>query len=109
VSFGTIVMDEYWSLCRTDVKGTLSLLADALGGQCDTLVLIATGSNKAVQREVRCTYTPSRRRPHPTALHCQCSSLSTPSVHLTAVSHVGAGAVYARGVLGPAARQLSAA
>ena len=30
VSFGTIVMDEYWSLCRTDVKGTLSLLADAL-------------------------------------------------------------------------------
>jgi len=53
VSFGTIVMEEYWMLCKTDVKGTLNALLEAVGGHQDTFVVVVTGSQKHVQKEVR--------------------------------------------------------
>lgn len=34
---------QYWMLCKTDVKGTLNALLEAVGGHQDTFVVVVTG------------------------------------------------------------------
>jgi len=53
VSFGTIVADDYWGMCRKAVLGTLSVLRDSLGVRKDCFVLVSTGSNKAAQKDIQ--------------------------------------------------------